>query len=140
MGFAKVGDVIAKQVSFSPEEISRFATDVGDNNPLHHDPAYARATRFGGIIVTGPQVLGHFYSILASHYSSGSAMLGLESAFKLLAPAYPDTVLDLSWRVTAVEAKPKMAGEIVDLEGAVTDPGGTVVISATFRALVVESL
>ena len=140
MGFASVGDVIAKQVQFTPADIAAFASGVGDTNPLHHDPGYAAATRFGGIIACGPQVLGHFYSVLASHYSTGMAMVGLESTYKLLAPAYPDTPLDLTWRVTGVEEKPKLGGEVIDLEGHVKDPEGTVIISATFKALVVTNL
>lgn len=140
MAFATVGDVIEKTVRFSPDEISRFATDVGDHNPLHHDPGYAGATRFRGVIACGPQVLAHFYSVLASHFSSGSAMVGLESAFKLLAPAYPDQDLTLRWQVTGVEPKPRTGGEIVDLEGEVVAPDGTVVIAASFKALVVAQL
>jgi len=67
-------------------------------------------------------------------------MVGLESEFKLLAPAYPDTLLDMSWRVTAVAPSAKLGGEIVSLDGTVTDPDGTVVIAATFKALVVDHL
>jgi acyl dehydratase len=140
MGFAVVGDVISKQVQFTPAEIGAFAREVGDTNPLHCDPGYAAATRFGGIIACGPHVLAHFFSVLASHYSTGMAMVGLESSFKLLAPAYPDTSLELTWRVVGVERKTRLSGEVVDLEGHVKDPDGTVVISATFKALVVSSL
>lgn len=140
MAFAEVGDIISRKVSFSTAEIARFAADVGDHNPLHHDPDYAAATRFGGIIVSGPQVIGHFFSAIASHFSSGTAMVGLESEFKLLAPAYPDTLFDMSWYVTAVTPSAKLGGEIVSLEGTVTDPDGTIVITSTFKALVVDHL
>ena len=140
MAFAEVGDIISRQVSFSATEVARFAADVGDHNPLHYDAEYAGATRFGGIIVSGPQVIGHFFSAIASHFSSGTAMVGLESEFKLLAPAYPDTLLDISWRITAVAPNAKLGGDIVSLEGTVTDPDGTVGIAATFKALVVDHL
>ena len=57
-----------------------------------------------------------------------------------VAPAYPDTLLDISWRITAVAPNAKLGGDIVSLEGTVTDPDGTVVIAATFKALVVDHL
>ena len=140
MSFASVGDVITRQVSFTAEEIARFATEVGDSNPLHHDAAYAEATRFGGIIACAPQMLAQFYSAVASHYSTGSAMVGLASSFRLHAPVFPDRRHDIEWTVTAVEDKPRAGGQVVDLEGAVMASDGTVVISAEFRALVVEKL
>ena len=140
MSFASVGDTITREVSFPPGEIARFATEVGDSNPLHHDPDYAAATRFGGIIACAPQMLAHFYSAVASYYSTGTAMVGLGSSFTLHAPVYPDRQYDIRWTVTAVQDKQNTGGQVVDLEGTVAAPDGVVVISAEFKALVVEKL
>ncbi|MCA1682478.1 MAG: SDR family NAD(P)-dependent oxidoreductase [Actinobacteria bacterium] len=40
-------------LSFSAEDLSRFARAAGDLNPLHLDPAFARQTAFGACIVHG---------------------------------------------------------------------------------------
>lgn len=140
MPFAAVGDVINRQVSFSLADVARFAADVGDPNPLHNDPAYADATRFGGIIVSGPQVLGHFFSALPNHFCRQAGMVGLGCDFKLLGATYPDRLLDMRWEVVAVETNEKLGGDIVTLDGSVTDSEGRVSITATFKALVVAKL
>ena len=140
MPFASVGDVILRQVTFSLDEVARFAADVGDPNPLHHDPAYAEASRFGGIIVSGPQVLGHFFSAITHHYCQRAGMVGLGCEFRLLGATYPDRMLDMRWEVVAVEPNEKLGGDIVTLDGSVADSDGRVSITATFKALVVEKL
>jgi 3-hydroxybutyryl-CoA dehydratase len=42
------------EVTLSPETVVSFANAAGDNNPIHHDPAFAATTRFGRLTASGP--------------------------------------------------------------------------------------
>lgn len=41
---------VTRPVTITKEMIQRFARSFGDDNPLYYDEAYAKTTRFGGII------------------------------------------------------------------------------------------
>jgi acyl dehydratase len=66
-------------VSLEPGATSAFAYAVGDTNPVHHDAAYAAASRFGRLLASGPQTTAHLLALTASHFSKRGAMLGLDS-------------------------------------------------------------
>ena len=40
----------AKPITITADIIQRYARSIGDNNPLYFDEAYAKTTRFGGLI------------------------------------------------------------------------------------------
>lgn len=39
--------------TITAEDVERFAQSTGDRNPLHFDPGFAAATRFGRLVVQG---------------------------------------------------------------------------------------
>lgn len=49
------------------EMINRFADEVGDYNPLHVDPEYAKKTKFKSTIAHGALVISHI-SEMMSHW------------------------------------------------------------------------
>jgi acyl dehydratase len=53
---AYVGETFSKLVTLTEVEIKQFATLCDDQNPVHHDDAYAENTRFGKIIASGPTI------------------------------------------------------------------------------------
>ena len=73
-----IGERIVGQATLTTAEIAAFARMCGDHNPLHHDEAYAHATRFGGIIAGGGQLISLTTGLLATYFTQNSAMLGLE--------------------------------------------------------------
>jgi acyl dehydratase len=76
-----VGARITGEVALSLEEIAQFARLSGDLNPLHHDEQYAAQTRFGGVIVSGPQFTSLMMGLTATYFSQETAMPGLEFTF-----------------------------------------------------------
>ncbi len=46
-------------------DIELFARITGDRNPLHFDPEFARATRFGGLVAQGGLTTGLFNAVVA---------------------------------------------------------------------------
>lgn len=138
--YATVGEEFGGELELDREGIARFAEAAGDRNPLHHDEVHARGTRFGGLIASGTQVVAVFMGLTASHFSARGAALGLEFAFKLKKAARVGDTLALRWRVTRVEPKARLAGEIVHLEGEVRDGAGDLAVSGTAALLVTERL
>src|SRR3990170_2846515 len=117
----KVGERFTDEARFSKEE-------------------FARATRFRGIIACGPQTASRFLGMTATHFSKRGASLGLEFTLRFLGPARPGERLEMVWDVVDVTYKPKLNGEIVKLEGRVTNPAGEAVLTGTGTVLVARSL
>jgi len=138
--FARIGEEFGRIVRLDAGEISRFATLAGDENPLHHDEAHARQTRFGGVIASGTQVVALFMGATATEFSRRGAALGLEFSFRLRKAAHAGDLLDLRWRVVRIHPKSRLAGEIVHLEGEVRDGAGDVAVTGTATLLVTERL
>ena len=136
----KVGERITEEAQFDLEEIVEFARLAGDFNPLHHDEEFAKATRFGGIIACGPQPASRFLGMTATHFSKRGASLGLEFTLRFTGPVRPGERLEMVWDVVEVTSKPKLNGEIVKIDGRVTNPAGKVVLTGTGTVLVARSL
>lgn len=136
----KVGERFTDEARFSREEIASFAKLAGDFNPLHHDEEFAKTTRFQGIIACGPQTASRFLGMTATYFSKKGASLGLEFTLRFRGPVRPDEQLMMVWDVVDVTVKPKLNGEIVKLEGRVTNPEGEAVLTGTGTVLVARSL
>jgi acyl dehydratase len=136
----QVGERFVTQVSLSASDVAEFARRCGDLNPLHHDEAYARGTRFGGIIACGPHLSSLMMALTATHFSRNGAMLGLEFGFRFVKAVRAEESLELAWAVVAVEPKASLGGDIVSLEGQATNVEGAVVVTATGKVLVTPSL
>jgi acyl dehydratase len=135
-----VGERITEEARFSKEEIVEFARLAGDFNPLHHDEEFAKSTRFGGIIASGTQTASRFMGMTATHFSKRGASLGLEFTLRFAGPVHPEERLEMVWEVVEVTHKPKLNGEIVKIDGRVTNPAGEVVLTGTGTVLVAQRL
>ena len=127
-------------VLLTPAAVSAFATAAGDHNPLHHDAAYARSTRFGGIIASGPQTTSLLMGLIATHFSSRGAMVGLDFSFSFRRPVLADQQVTLEWLVVRVTPAGRRPGEIVDLRGRLRTQDGQTAVGAKGRVLVTDSL
>jgi 3-hydroxybutyryl-CoA dehydratase len=128
------------RVRLSPESVGAFATEVGDTNPLHHDPAHAAQTRYGRLLASGPQTTAHLMALTASHFSRRGAMVGLEFWFRFRRPIFADETIDLEWLVVAVKENAKLRGEVVELRGRIRNAAGQTAIGAKGRVLVTDKL
>jgi acyl dehydratase len=136
--FATPGEEFSGELPLTAEEISRFASLAGDENPLHHDEAHARGTRFGGLIASGTHVVARLMGLSATWSSRRGAALGLEFSFRLRKAARAGDTLRLRWRVVRVEPKASLAGELVFLEGEVRDGAGEVAVTAAATVLLTD--
>ena len=134
-----VGEIIAKEVTLDEESIRVFALLCGDNNPLHHDRSYAEKSRFGSLIASGPHYSALLMGLAATHFSATSAeMLGLEFHLRLKEAVRAGETVRLCWRVAEITPKPSLGGDILTLEGTITNGKGEEVLACLGKILVSE--
>lgn len=125
-------------VAVSKADISKFATLLQDENPLHHDETYATASRFGGIIASGPHIMSLFTSMVASHFSKLCPMVGTHFEFDFLLPVMSGDNLTMRWTVSALDSLSKPHKIPVKLNGVVESSRG-VTIKGTGEILLFPS-
>ena len=140
MRFAKVGDRFGKSVTLDVESIGSFARACGDTNPLHHDDAVARASRFGSIIACGPHTASLLLALSAEHFARICPALGLDFRVQFRKAVKAGDTLALEWTVVRVEDKPSMRGELVEMDGRVHTQHGELVLSGHGLVLAAERL
>jgi acyl dehydratase len=136
----EVGESFSREVTFDAQGIAAFATACGDTNPLHHDAAYAAASRFGGIIACGPHVTALLMALTASHFAPRGPGVGLGFTFRLRSAVRAGETVTMRWRVTGVTPKASLRGRIIQLEGEAVRPGGVIAVTATGEALAMDEL
>ena len=130
----------SSELTLTPETVVAFATAAGDNNPIHHDPEFAAATRFGRPTASGPHTTALLLALTASHFSKKGAMLGLEFWVRFRRPIYADEMIRLEWMVVRVTPNQKLRGEIVELRGRIIGQDGKTSVGAKGRILVTDQL
>jgi len=127
-------------VTLTPETVSAFSTAAGDDNPLHHDAAFAASTRYGGIIASGTHTSALLLALTASHFSKRGAVIGLEFTVRFRRPIYAGETIVLEWLVVKVTPNIKLNGAIVDMLGRVKAQDGQTAVGAEGRVLVTDHL
>jgi acyl dehydratase len=103
----KVGDSASVRRLIGPDEIDSFVKLSGDNNPVHTDPAAARAAGFDGTIAHG-MIAGSMFSGLLGNDIPGPGSIYLQQNFKFLAPVYVPSEVVLVVDVVAVREDQKI--------------------------------
>lgn len=130
----------SKEVALTPGDVAAFARAAGDDNPVHHDPAFAAGTRYGRLIASGTQTSALLMGLTASHFSSRGAMVGLEFWFRFRRPVYADERVRVEWLVVKVTPHARLGGDIVDLRGRIRGQDGQTAVGAKGRVLVTDRL
>src|SRR5262249_32669507 len=133
-------DRFAAEVTITREDAADYARRAGDGNPIHHDAVYAAGTRFGRPIASGAQTTGLLMGLTATHFSRGSAMLGLDFWFRFRRPVFVDETVRLEWLRVAVRPAPRLGGDVVELRGRLRNAAGETAVGAKGRVLVTERL
>lgn len=130
------GHTETKPYTFDAGNITAFAAAAGDMNHLHHDPATAATTRFGGLIASGAHMSAVLMGFGASMVTRDHASLGLNFCFRFerAIPAGTDTVL--SWTIVTAAPHPKLGGTLLDIEGAILGLDGKRYVSSTGQAVI----
>ena len=130
----------SSEVTLTPKAVADYASAVGDTNPLHHDPAFAAASRYGRLIASGPHTSALLLALTASHFSTRGSVVGLEFWVRFRRPVFADETIRLEWLVVKVTSNVKLGGEVVDLRGRILGADGKTALGAKGRVLVSASL
>lgn len=130
----------SREVTLTPDLVGDYASSVGDTNPVHHDRAFAAATRFGRLIASGTHTTALLLGLTASHYSKRGAMVGLEFWVRFRRAIFADETIRLEWLTIKVEPSARLGGEIVDLRGRIRNEKGDTALGAKGRVLVTDRL
>ena len=128
-----IGETATKSVTLDEAAIRAFAASCGDFNPLHHDAEFAKGTRFGGLIASGPHYLSLLMGLMASHYTAHGPQVGIDFSTRFLKPVRPGDTIALKWVVTHIE--PKSKGDVVTLDGSITNQHGEAVLTSVGKLL-----
>ena len=74
--------------------------------------------------------------MVATHFSRGSSMVGIEFSFRFRAPVRPHQPIEIAWRVTKVVDKPRLGGQVVTLEGTASGSSGAPLLESRGAILV----
>lgn len=107
----QVGDTATFECRIPEDDVRAFADLSGDQNPLHMDDAYARATPFGGRVVHG-MLLGGLVSRLIGMQLPGKRALLLKESLEFKKPVrIEDTV-----KVEGEIVRASLATHIIEVE------------------------
>lgn len=134
------GERFASEVSLTPASVARFAREVGDDNPVHHDATFAARTRYRRLIASGTHTTALLLALTAAHFSKRGAMVGLEFWQRFRRPVFADETIRLEWLIVRVTPNPKLAGDIVELRGRIKGSDGQTAVGAKGRVLVTDRL
>jgi 3-hydroxybutyryl-CoA dehydratase len=132
----RAGERFSSEVILTPSEVAAYARAAGDTNPVHHDPEFARSTRFGRPIASGTHTTALLLGLTASHFSKRGAMLGLEFWVRFRKPVFADETIRLEWLVIRVTPNAKLGGDVVELRGRITGHDCTTALGAKGVVLV----
>lgn len=140
----RVGEAFGDTVLLSRDEVVDFATRVRDRNPMHHDEAAARASRFGGLIASGPQVASIMMGLFATHFTRrddgvARAALGMDFQIRFKAPVRPDEEVAIRWEVVRREWKPRLRAWVAEGEASARSARDGVVIEMRGVGLVMPA-
>src|SRR5262245_26406044 len=134
------GERFSSEVTLSPSAVATYALVAGDTNPVHHDPEFARSTRFGRLIASGTHTTALLLGLTAAHFSREAAMVGLEFWVRFRRAVYADERILLEWLVVRVQRNERLRGEVVELRGRINGQDGSTAVGAKGRVLITNQL
>jgi acyl dehydratase len=90
-------------LTLTEAHVKSFAELTGDYNPLHFDEAFAKGTRFGGLVVQGGLTTGLLHALVAMDLP-GPGSVFLSQQWKFTAPVYIGDTITARAEVLSVHA------------------------------------
>ena len=101
-----VGQTASRSITLTASHVKRFANLTGDYNPIHFDPEFAAATKFGNLVVQGGLTTGLLNAVVAMDLP-GPGTVFMSQNWKFTAPVYVGDTITAVVRIEHVhESKP----------------------------------
>lgn len=101
-----IGQQARRSLTLTAEHVRRYAEITGDRNPLHFDPAFAAATKFGRLVVQGGLTTGLLHALVAQDMP-GPGTVFLSQNWRFTAPVYIGDTITAEAEVLSVhDSKP----------------------------------
>ena len=98
-----VGQTAQRSLTLTEQHVRTFAELTGDYNPLHFDAEFAKATRFGALVVQGGLTTGLLHALVAMDLP-GPGSVFLSQQWKFTAPVYIGDTITAEAAVMSVHA------------------------------------
>ncbi len=99
----EVGQTARRELKLTPDHVRTFAELTGDHNPLHFDPEFAAATRFGRLVVQGGLTTGLLHALVAMDMP-GPGTVFLSQNWKFTAPVFIGDTITAEAEVLSLHA------------------------------------
>lgn len=124
----EVGQSFSLSFSIAQEQVDAFAVLSGDNNPIHTDPDFAKATRFGATIAHGI-LTGSIFSKIFGTMWPGEGTIYVSQSFEFKLPAYTDRALQAQLKVIEIQgSRAVISTKIVEVHSGKVILDGTATI------------
>ena len=136
-----VGDSASLQRHVTRHDIQLFAVASGDHNPAHIDAAYARSTRYHGVIAHGMLGASLISAVLGTRLP-GPGTIYLGQSLRFLAPVRPGDLLTATVTVISLDAPRHRAvldTRCVNQDGQVVIEGEAEVMAPTDKLRIRET-
>jgi len=101
-----VGTVARRSLTVTADMVDAYASITGDRNPLHFDPTFAAATRFGRLVAQGGITTGLLHALVAMDMP-GPGTVFLSQNWQFTAPVFiGDTIIAEAEVISVHERKP----------------------------------
>lgn len=119
----RVGQRARRSLTVTAREVELYAQITGDRNPLHFDPAFAAATRFGRLVAQGGIAAGMLNALVAMDLP-GPGTVFMSQSLEYLAPTYLGDTLTAEVEVRSLKPdKP-----VCQLRATIVNQGGTLLL------------
>ena len=125
-----MGQKAARELTVDEATVRAFAELTGDYNPLHFDPDFTAATRFGRLIAQGGTTTGLLHALVAMELP-GPGSVFVRQQWTFPAPVYIGDTIRAEATVTRVIPRRGMA--VMDFT--VTNQDGTTVLASEATVL-----
>lgn len=122
----QIGARFSRRHQFDAAQVSAFAALAGDSNPLHHDAAFARASPYADLIVSGTQTTALMLGLAAAHFSTFRSVVGVSFAIEFKRAVLADALVELRWEIAGVRLEGKASR--VELVGGVFSEEGSLAV------------
>ena len=130
-----LGNVFETSSTLTETHIVLGAGLFNDFNPLHVNQTFAAKSRFGGCIAHGFLTSNFMAAPLGMVFHS-TAIAYVEHHIRFTHPVRAGDTLSVKWTITALDAKPRIEGGLVTLEGTCANQDGVEVANAEAKMLI----